>query len=331
MKGIEGVNGLSAFLAAWIVVVAVVGWVVARRELSESRRFIIAFVGLVVATWTRDLLWIYLGLEAVSVVTLRLGARTMVGSLVSLSGLVLVVASSGTTDLAALEPTLAVGIGIVLFLCGLISCWLQLSTVEPFVFLGAGVVIVAVFMRLTAWSPGLAEALAPLTWWVAIAGVAGGSLGAAFSETTRSLVAWLAIATVALAVAALAGGAPVLPHVLLHVAASAVALALALALESSGGSPLASWLTLLSLASFPPLPGFATKLGVLASLSPVTLAIAVAGMFLIGVGCARALDRSQSRPGRLWVSAAAVAMTIAFGLFPGPLLGVATRAAAALF
>jgi hypothetical protein len=321
------VNGFSVFLVAWMVLIAIVGWAGSTPDARDPRRSLAAFAGLIVAASTRDLICIYLGLEAVSLATLRLGARSTAGSIASLAGVALVAVSGETTDLAALEPTMGVKIGTVLLLSGILSRWLQSSAVDRFIFLGAGVTVVAVFARLTAWSPALAGALAPLIWVVAMAGVAAGSLGAALSATKSSLVDWLTIAMVALAVTALTGGAPVLPHVLVHVAASSVALALVL----SGGSSLASWLTLLSLASFPPLPGFTTKLGLLASLSPVTLALTLASMFLVGVGCARALDRSEPEPGKVWVSAAVVAMTIAFGLFPGPLLALATRAAATLF
>jgi len=321
------VNGLSVFVVAWIGLIAVVGWVASTPDARVPRRTLAAFAGLIVAASTRDLLWVYLGFETVSLVTLQLGARSMLGSIASLAGVALVAVSGATTDLAGLEPTTGVKIGAVLLVSGILSRWLQTSAVDRFIFLGAGVTLIAVFMRLTAWSPTLAGTLAPLTGVAAMAAVAVGSLGAAFSATKSALVDWLTIATVALAVTALAGGAPVLPHVLLHVAASTVALALVL----SGGSALASWLSLLSLASFPPLPGFTTKLGLLASLSPVTLALALAGMFFIGIGCARTLVRVEPEPGKLWVSAAVVAMTIAFGLFPGPLLALATRAAATLF
>ncbi len=321
-------NGLSGFLWVWIALVAVLGWTVSTRDEYERGRFFAAFAGVVLAASTRDLLWIFVGFEVLSVATLRLGARTIAGTIASLGGLVLLVIPGGATDLAAVEPTTAVKLGLVLFVGGIVSRWLQSSGTDRFVFLGAGVAIVAVFIRIAAWSPGLAEALEPMTWLAAMAGIFVGGWGAALSATTRSFVVWLTIALVALAIAAVAGGAPVLPHVLMHVAASTVALALLL----SGGSVLALWLTLLSLASFPPLPGFTTKLGLLMSFSPVTLTLALVSLLLIGVGCARALGRREpSEPARLWASVAAVVMSVAFGLFPGPMFGAATRAATALF
>lgn len=321
-------NGLSLFLWMWIAVVAIAGWVAPSRDELGRGRFLAAFAAMFVVTSTRDMMWIYIGFEALSIATLGLSKRSIAGSLLSLLGMVLVVASARTTDLAALEPTTSVQVGVVSFLCGVLFRWLQSRAVDRFVFLGAGVAVVAVFVRLGAWSPDLAEALAPLGWFAAMVGMLAGSLGAALAATTRSLVVWITVACVALAVAAVAGGAPVLPHILMHTAASTAALALVL----SGGTALGLWLPLLSLASLPPLPGFTTKLGILASFPPATLALAVIGLFLVGVGCSRALGRSEP-PERSpsWVSVAAVVMTVAIGVFADPLFDVATRAAAALF
>jgi hypothetical protein len=245
-----------------------------------------------------------------------------------LAGLAMVIVGSGSSDLAAVEPSGFVTIGAAAFLAGMISRWLQSSATSAFVFLGASIAIVSVFVRLAVWSPSLDAAIAPLTWLVVMVGLVIGGIGAALSGTTRSLSRWVTIVAVSLAILAVGEGSPVLAHVLMHVGASTAALALLM----SRGSITVMWLALLSLASFPPFPGFVTKLGLLGWLSTSTLTLVVAALFFVGVGCARALGRNESAtPARWWLLGAAVATTVAFGWFPEPLYGIAARAAASVF
>ena len=338
-------SGVSVFVGSLIAVVATAG-AIASRNGRDPRRSLVAFLGLFLAASTRDLLWIYVGFEAFSLTTIirypklrgvPRPARAMVGSGASLLGVLLVAVSSRATDLAALEPTTAVNVGVLLFVAGLIIKWLQ-SRAAPFLFLGASVALVAVFVRVAAWAPGIAHELETVTWLVAAAAIVAGGVGSALSSASvthgRSLVVWLTISMVGLAVIALSGGAPALPPVLMHLAASTVLLALVLI----GTPPAGTWLAMLSLASVPPFPGFVTKLALLAGLPPGTMTVALVGLLFSGIGCARELGRSKlfslrdrdndasTREGS-WVTLAALATVIVFGLFPEALFGAATRAA----
>ena len=337
-------DGVSVFVGTLMIVVAILGAIDAHRDERDPRRFLVAFLGLFLASSTRDLLWIYVGFEAFSLSSIirypklrgaPFPARAMAGSGVALLGVLLVAVSSRTTDLAALEPTTAVKPGVLLFAAGLMIKWLQ-SRAEPFLFLGASVALVVVFVRVAAWAPGVADELETVTWFVAVAAIVAGGVGSALATSTRSLGVWMTIFTVALAVIALAGGAPALPHLLMHLAVSIVVLALVF----TGAPPAGTWLAMLSLASVPPFPGFVTKLALLAGLPPGTMTIVLAGLVFIGIGCAREVERPKLFPkpfndastrDRSWVTLAALAMVFAFGLFPEVLIGAATRAASGLF
>ena len=322
------------FVGGLLIVVAILGGIARHRDGRDSRRFFVAFLGLFLAAVIapRDLLWIYVGFEAFSLSETPFKARALVGSSIALFGVLLIAVSTRATDLAAIEPNTAVNVGIALFVAGLIIKWLQ-SRAEPFLFLGASVALVAVFVRVQAWAPGIADELETMMWPVAAAAVVAGGVGAALATSTRLLAVWLTIFMVGLAVVALSGGAPALPHLLLHLAASTVLLALVL----SGAPSAGTWLAMLSLASVPPFPGFVTKLGLLAGLDPATMTIVLVGLLFAGMGCAREVERPRmlddtaSTRERSWVTFAALATVFVFGLFPEALMGVATRAASGSF
>ena len=330
------------FVGSLIAVVVILGAIAEARNERDLRWSLVAFLGLLLAASTRDLLWIYVGFEVFSLAAIirypklrgaPLRARAMVGSGASLLGVLLVAVSSRATDLAKLESATAVNLGVLLFAAGLIIKWLQ-SHAAPFLFLGASVALVAVFVRVEAWAPGIADELETVTWLVAAAAIVAGGVGSAVATSTRSLGVWLAIFTVGLAVIALSGGAPALPHLLMHLAASSVVLALVLA----GTKPAGTWLAMLSLASVPPFPGFVTKLALLAGLQPGTLTVALVGLLFAGIGCAREVERpklfndaSSRSAGRSWLTLAALATVLVFGLAPQALVAAATRAAAGLF
>ena len=336
-------DGVSVFVGSLIAVVVILDAIAEARNERDPYRSLVAFLGLFLAASTRDLLWIYVGFEAFSLAAIiryaklrgaPLRARAMVGSGASLLGVLLVAVSSRATDLAELESTTAVNLGVLLFAAGLVIKWLQ-SQAEPFLFLGASVALVAVFVRVEAWAPGIADELETVSWLVAAAAIVAGGVGSALATSTRSLGVRLTIFTVGLAVIALSGGAPALPHLLMHLAASSVVIALVL----TGTKPAGTWLAMLSLASVPPFPGFVTKLALLAGLQPNTLTVALVGLLFAGIGCAREVERpklfslrdddaSTRSAGRSWVTLAAV---LAFGLFPEALIGAATRAASGLF
>ena len=330
------------FVGSLMMVVASLGAMAAHRDQRDPWRFLAALVGLFLVASMRDLLWIYVGFEAFSLsLTIRdpklevvpFPARTLVGSGIALSGVLLVAVSSRATDLAALEPKTAVSVGVSLFAAGLIIKWLQ-SRAEPFLFLAASVALVSVFVRLRAWAPGIADELETVMWFVAASAIVAGGVGSALATSTRSLGVWLTIFMVGLALIALPGGAPALPHLLMHLAASTVVLALVL----TGTKPAGTWLAMLSLASLPPFPGFVTKLALLAGLPPGTLTVALVGLLFAGIGCAREVERPERlddaptpSAGRAWVTLATIATVLVFGLFPEFLVGAATRAAAELF
>lgn len=320
-------NELSWFFGAAIGGVVAVD-AVSPRQRSDWRRALAALVGLVVVVSTRKLVWMVVGFEVVSLATLTMSRATLSSSLVAFAGLVLVAVSNGTTDLALVELTTAVAVGIGVAMTGLVWKWLQTHVVDRAVFVGAGIAIVAVFVRLEGWVPDLATRISPLMDVASAAGLVVGGVGAALSRTPKALSRWVTVMVIALAVAGVAGGAPALPHVLMHLTASA----LALALVSTDDSAIVRWLALLSLASFPPFPGFVTKIGLLSSLGPAMLTVALAGSCLVAIGCARSLGGSEvGETKRPWAVAAAVVMTVLFGLYPGPLYGIATRAASGLF
>jgi len=327
-------DGVSVFVGGLLIVVAVFGGIAQHREGRDLRRFFVAFVGLLLAASIspRDLLWIYVGFEAFSLSETPFRARALVASGITLFAVLLIAVSTRATDLAVLEPDTVVKAGIALFVLGLIiKSWH--ARAEPFLFLGASIALVAVFVRLQAWAPGIADALDTVTWLAAAASIVAGGLGASMASSTRSLAVWLTIFTLGLAVAGLSGGAPALPHVLMHLAASTVVLALVL----SGASSAGTWLAMLSLASVPPFPGFVTKIALVAGLAPATMTIVLVGLLFTGIGCAREIERPRimddaaSTPERSWVTWALLATVLAFGLFPEALIGAATRAASGLF
>ena len=337
-------DGVSVFVGSLLIVVAVVGGIARRRDERDPRRFFVAFLGLFLAASIspRDLLWIYLGFEVFSLSETPFRARALVGSGIALFGVLLIAVSTHATDLAAIEPKTAVNVGITLFVAGLIIKWLC-ARAEPFLFLGASVALVAVFVRVQAWAPGIADELETMTWLVGAAAIVAGGVGAALATSTRLLAIWLTIFTVGLAVVALSGGAPALPHLLMHLAASTVLLALVLCGASSAGT----WLAMLSLASVPPFPGFVTKLALVAGLTPATMTVVAVGLLFAGMGCAREVERPRITDPRIidpriiddaaptressWVTLAALATVFVFGLFPEALMRVATRAASELF
>ena len=332
-------DGVSVFVGSLLIVVAVVGGIARRRDERDLPRFFVAFLGLFLAASIspRDLLWIYVGFEVFSLSETPFRARALVGSGSALFGVLLIAVSTHATDLAAIEPKTAVNVGITLFVAGLIIKWLC-ARAEPFLFLGASVALVAVFVRVQAWAPGIADELETMTWLVGAAAIVAGGVGAALATSTRLLAIWLTIFTVGLAVVALSGGAPALPHLLMHLAASTVLLALVLCGASSAGT----WLAMLSLASVPPFPGFVTKLALVAGLAPATMTVVAVGLLFAGMGCAREVERPRIIDPRIiddaaptressWVTLAALATVFVFGLFPEALMGVATRAASELF
>lgn len=328
-------DGVSVFVGSLLIVVAVVGGIARRGDERDSRRFFLAFLGLFLAAsiLPRDLVWIYLGFEVFSLSETPFRARALVGSGITLGGVLLIAVSTRATDLAALDPKTAVNVGITLFVAGLIIKWLH-ARAEPFLFLGASVALVAVFVRVQAWAPDVADELETMMWLVAAAAIVVGGVGAALATSTRLLAVWLTIFMVGLASVALSGGAPALPHLLMHLAASTVLLALVLA----GAPPAGTWLAMLSLASVPPFPGFVTKLALVAGLAEATMTIALVGLIFAGLGCAREVERPRttddgaaSTRERSWVTLAALATVFAFGLFPEALMGLATRAASGLF
>lgn len=324
-------DGVSVFVGSLLIVVTVVGGIARRSDARgerTARRFFVALFGLFLAATVspRDVLWIYVGFEVFSLSETPFRARALVGSGLTLCGVLLIAVSARTTDLAAIEPDTAVSVGITLFVAGLIVKWLQ-ARAEPFLFLGAAVALVAVFVRVQAWAPGIADELETMTFLAAAAAIVLGGVGAALAPSTRALAVWLTIFMVGLAVVALSGGAPALPHLLMHLAASTVLLALVL----SGAPPVGTWLAMLSLASVPPFPGFVTKLAMVAGLAPASMTIVLVGLLFAGVGCAREVGRPETPGSTGWVTLAALATVFLFGLFPEPLMGVAARAASELF
>lgn len=327
-------NGLSLFFGGLLAVVAAAVVVDASQGERDPRRALGACLGLLVAVSTRNLLWIYVGFEVFSLAKAPLRVSTVVSSCVSLVGVVMVAVSTRASDLAVLEPTTSVCAGVLLFVSGLTLKWLQ-SRDMPFLSLGAAVALVSVVVRIAAWAPGIAEGLALVAWLVAVAAIIVGGVGAALGGSTRSLVFWLTMFTLGVAALGLAGGAPALPHVLMHVAASVVMLVLA----SSGARPVATWLAMLSLASVPPLPGFVTKLDLVASLDERSVAVVLVGVLFAALGCVRALARADAdtadtdtdKRERSWVTFATLAAVVLFGLFPETLFTAATRAAIGLF
>ena len=158
-------DGVSVFVGSLIAVVVILGAIAEPRNERDPRRSLVAFLGLFLAASTRDLLWIYVGFEAFSLAAIvrhpKLRgapgrARAMAGSGASLLGVLFVAVSSRATDLVELESTTAVNLGVLLFAAGLIIKWLQ-SQASPFLFLGASVALVAVFVRVEAWAPGIAD------------------------------------------------------------------------------------------------------------------------------------------------------------------------------
>jgi formate hydrogenlyase subunit 3/multisubunit Na+/H+ antiporter MnhD subunit len=316
------------FVGSLLIVVAVVGGIAQREDGRNPLRFFVALFGLCLAAsiFPRDLLWIYVGFEVFSLSETPFRARALVGSSITLCGALLIAVSARTTDLAAIEPNTAVNVGITLFVAGLIIKWLQ-ARAEPFLFLGASVALVAVLVRVQAWAPDVADELETMMWLAAAAAILFGGVGAALAPSTRSLAVGLTILTVGLAVVALSGGAPALPHLLMHVAASTVLLALVL----FGAPPVGTWLAMLSLASVPPFPGFVTKLALVAGLAPASMTLVLVGLLFAGVGCAREVERPTTTRSRGWVTLAALATVFVFGLFPEALMRVAARAASDLF
>jgi hypothetical protein len=312
---------VTAFVGILIAAVAVLGALAAARSDRDPRLVVAAGLGLVVAASTRNVLWIYVGFEAFSFAATRWSARTVLPSAIALAGVVTVALAAGATDLAAVEPAAAAHGGVLLLGVGLVIKWIQ-SRESPLLFLGAAVALAAVAIRISAWAPETADALAPLSFVAAMAAVLGGGIGAALSPSTRTLTLWLTVSTLGLAVLGLSGGAVALAHVLAHLGASTVMLALVM----SGAPRAGTWLAMLSLASVPPLPGFVSKLGLLASLAPATLAIVTAALVLTAVGAVRELDRGP-RAARPWVTLAALAAVVSLGVFPELFLTVARRAA----
>lgn len=308
--------------------VLAMGWVSGSRERRTLARVLAASASLVLVVSTRNLLWMYVGFEAFTLTAWPVTASAVAVSFLSLAGLLVVALSSSGLDLAVLESGDVVAFGVLLFIAGMILKWLHAGVDEGLRFLAAGIAVVAIFVRLSAWAPGTAEVLAPLTSFVAAIGILVGGGMSAVSARRPWLVTGLTIAHVGFAVVALPGGAPVLPHVLMHLAASALAITLLYA----DPSRLGLWLVALSLASVPPFPGFVTKLPVASSVTTETLVVMLAGGFLVGIGSVRALGRAESSAeGKGWVTVLAIALTVAFGLLPEGAFRLAALAVTELF
>jgi len=319
----------SLFFGGLILVELAGAWWIG-NEKEPSRRFFMA-AALILAVSSRNLLWIYAGFGAFSLLT----GRHRASSTPALAGLVLVAAFGGGTDLAVLAPTSVVKLGVGLFSVGMIVPWIAACRVTGFGALGSGVALVAFWIRLVSWAPELVSVWEPLGWMLAAAAITIGGLGAALAGRTPGFLSWLSISQVGFAILGVSGGAPALAYVLLHTAAATLAILLLTYVhdgETSRSTP-ASWILTLSLASVPPLPGFVTKLPLLSALSPASLVLSLVGTALVGIGCARLLARTtfpEPTTARL-ATGAAVVFALALGVFPDALFHWAALAAAGLF
>jgi len=324
---------MTIFLGVVMAIALVIAYLCRdEAESAADRRLAVALVGLVVAISGRQLVWTYVGFEVVALTLLPVRARTMVGSAVALSGLVVVAFSSGGTDLAFLPSTWQVLVGLCLFEAGIAAKWLEWRREDPGVFAATGVAVVSLFVRVWAWAPSQAEAL---SLWIGVAAsfamVAAG-LSAIASRERSSLASALIVSAVGFGVLATAGGPPALPGLLLHVAAATITASI---LRPGLPSPVL-WVVLLSLASMPPLPGFITKFALIAQLPPWAAAAALVGICLVGIGCARALpttpDASMASRRTRWLAAiVAVLITVGLGWLPELAHEFAVRAATSLF
>ena len=330
----------SLFLTGLILVELAVAWVVDATS-SQSRRLATA-AALVLAVSTRNVVWIFLGFEAAALAYLEprrrsLGALVaLVASATSLSGLLLL-AVTGGTDLAFLEPSPWAVVGLTLFSCGLVLKWLGASASPRFETLAMGVALVAYWVRLVSWTPELPSVGLGLGEVLAWGGMMIGGLGAALAGRTRLCLAWIGVAQVGLAILGTMAGAPSLPHVLVHLAASTLSILLLASLvsgEKSRAVP-AIWILALSLASLPPFAGFVTKFPLLATLPVGATVAALLGTFLVGIGCARLVARVKREEGeekKAWpATVAALAVALSLGPFANLLYRLASRAATGLF
>ena len=327
----------SLFLTGLILVELAVAWVVDATS-SQSRRLATA-AALVLAVSTRNVVWIFLGFEAASLACLeprRRSLAALVASATSLSGLLLL-AVTGGTDLAFLEPSPWAVVGLLLFSCGLVLKWLRASASPRFETLAMGVALVAYWVRLVSWTPELPSVGLGLGEVLAWGGMMIGGLGAALAGRTPLCLAWIGVAQVGLAILGTMAGAPSLPHVLVHLAASTLSILLLASLvsgEKSRAVP-AIWILALSLASLPPFAGFVTKFPLLATLPVDATAAALLGTFLVGIGCARLVARVKREEGeekKAWpVTVAALAVALSLGPFANLLYRLASRAATGLF
>ncbi|TDI36506.1 MAG: hypothetical protein E2P02_25110 [Acidobacteria bacterium] len=321
----------SLFLTGLILVALGIAWVIDVPS-SRSRRLATA-AALVLAISSRNVVWIFLGFEAASLAYLGPRRLSFAASATSMSGLLLL-AVKGGTDLAFLEPSPWAVFGLMLFSCGLVLKWLTASTEPRFESLAMGVALVAYWVRLVSWSPEFPSVGLSLGAILAWGGMTIGGLGAAFAGRTRSCLAWIGVAQVSLAILGTMVGAPSLPHVLMHLAASTLTILL-LASFASGEksrSLAAIWILALSLASLPPFAGFVTKFPLLATLPVDASVAALLGTFLVGIGCARLVARVTKEEGEEWPrTVAALAVVLLLGPFANLLYSLAARAATGLF
>ncbi len=331
----------SLFLTGLILVELAVAWVVDATS-SQSRRLATA-AALVLAVSTRNVVWIFLGFEAASLAYLEPRRRSLaalvalMASATSLSGLLLL-AVTGGTDLAFLEPSPWAVVGLMLFSCGLVLKWLAASAEPRFETLAMGVALVAYWVRLVSWSPELPSVGLSLGAVLAWGGMTIGGLGAAFAGRTRHSLAWMTVAQIGLAILGTMVGTPSLPHVLLHLAASTLTILLLASLvsgEEKSRSVPAIWILALSLASLPPFAGFVTKFPLLATLPVDATVAALLGTFLVGIGCARIVARVtmlKGVEGKAWpATVAALGVALLLGPFANMLYRLAARAATGLF
>ena len=286
-------DGVSVFVGSLLIVVAVVGGV-ARRDESNRRWFFVALFGLFLAAaiFPRDLLWIYVGFEVFSLSETPFRAPR-----------------AHRLERHSLRSPAHRGLGAHHRPCrhraqdgGERRCHLVRGGTHHQVAAGARrAVLVPGRGRHSrrrvrpgpGVAPGVADELEAMRWLAAAAAIVLGGVGAALVSSTRSLAVWLTVFTVGLAVVALSGGAPALPHLLMHLAASTVLLALVL----SGAPPVGTWLAMLSLASVPSFSGFVTKLALVAGLAPASMTVVLVGLLFAGWG-ARGRWSDQQRKDR---------------------------------